>query len=93
MDAGNGLGRGTLPRGSGRPCGSGGEQDQAVAIEVGGRQRQLDPGCQLGDPGGHLDERQAKRVELGLVSERALGRQSTLEYNRHHSATANLSTA
>jgi hypothetical protein len=71
-----GLVKGTLPRGSGRPCGSGGEQYEAVAVEIARRQRQLDPARQLGDPGGYLDEREPERVELGVAPERGFGCQT-----------------
>ena len=69
--AGDGLGRGTPPRGSGRPRGPGGEQREAVPVGIAGRQRELDPGRQLGDPAGHLDQRETDRVELGVAPERA----------------------
>jgi hypothetical protein len=68
------LRRGTLPRGSGRPRGSRGEQDEAAPVGIAGGQRDLDPGRQLGDPAGHLDQRQAERVELGVTPERLLQR-------------------
>ena len=54
--AGDGLGRGTLPRGSGRPRGPGGEQGEAGAVGVAGWQRDLDAGDHRGDPAGHLDQ-------------------------------------
>jgi glutamine synthetase-like protein len=67
-----GLGRGTLPRGSGRLCGPRREQRKAGAVGIAGRQRELDPGRQLGDPAGHLDQHEAERVELGVAPERPL---------------------
>ena len=62
--AGNGLGRGTLPRGSGRLRVPGHEQHQAPPIGIAGGQRDLDPGRYLGDARGALDQRRAERVEL-----------------------------
>ena len=43
---------------------------------IAGREGDLDPGDQLGDPRGDLDEGQTQRVELGIAPERGLGRQS-----------------
>ena len=44
-----GLGRGTLPRSSGRSRGPGRQQHEAAPVGIAGGQRHLDPGCQLGD--------------------------------------------
>jgi hypothetical protein len=73
----DGFGRGTLPRGSGRQLdGTGGEERPAGLMRIAGRQGHLDPGFQLGDPGGDLDQDQADRVELSGAPERGLGRQT-----------------
>ena len=72
-----GLGRGTLPRGSGRQRGGpSGEADPARLVGIAGRQRHLDPGFHLGDPGGHFDQGQTHRVGLGVALDRGLGRQA-----------------
>lgn len=71
--AGDGLGRGTPPRGSRWPRSPRGEEDQAVAFGIARGQRQLDAGGELGHPRGHLDEGEADRVELSLAPERGLG--------------------
>ena len=63
---GDGLGRGTQPRRSGRQLGgAGGEQREAVLVGVAGRQRDLDPGGHLGDPAGDLDQRRGGSCRTG----------------------------
>ena len=75
--AGTGSVEGTLPRGSGRQLdGAAGEECPALLVGIAGRQRDLDPGLHLGDPGGDLDQREPERVELGVAPERGLGRQA-----------------
>ena len=63
--------------GSGRQLdGAAGEKCPALLVGIAGRQRDLDPGVHLGDPGGDLDQREPDRVELGVAPERGLGRQA-----------------
>jgi hypothetical protein len=74
---GDGFGRGTRPRRSGRQLGGAGrQQHEAVPVVVAGRQGDLDPGGELGDPRDDLDQREAEGVELGVAPERGLGRQA-----------------
>ena len=69
--------RGTSPRRSRRQseCARG-EAGEALLVGIAGRQRDLDPGDHLGDPGGDLDQGETEGVELGVAPERGLGRQA-----------------
>jgi hypothetical protein len=74
----DGLGRGTLPRGSGRQLdGAADEECPVLLVGTTGRQRDLDPGLHLGDSGRDFDQRETDGVELGLAPERGFGRQTT----------------
>ena len=67
----DGARSGRRPAGSGRQLdGAAGEERPGRLVGLAGRQGHLDPGLQLGDPGGDLDQREPDRVELGIAPER-----------------------
>ena len=53
-----------------------GQRGEADLVGIGGRQSDLDPGDQLGDTAGHLDQAEADRIELGVAPERVPGSQT-----------------
>ena len=72
-----GFVRGIRPRPSRRQrSDTTGQRGEADLVGIGGRQGDLDPGDQLGDAAGHLDQAETDRIELGVAPERVPGSQT-----------------